>query len=371
MEVYIITLLLIFVLGFLDLRMNLSNFQRNWLVFFLYIIIVIQIGLRWETGTDWKPYLENFESTEDYTTVLINVLIGFEIGYGTFAFIIKKLFNSYAVFLFIHAIIFYWGIFRTAKKYSPYLFISLMFFYATNLGVVGSNRQLLAIVICLFSLQFVFERKPFKFFAVIGLASLFHTTAFLFGIYYFLNRNFKIITIVSILIFSFIIGKTSLPFLVFSKFGGLFGELASSKTAAYSEGAKDALEEGGLGFFGLIKRLLFIAIFTYNYSFLTKRLSYYKVLYNGYVLGMVIYFLFASSLLIIVNRGSIYFNIMECFLISCQFLILKKRLDKAYLYFILLLISIVFLFQSISAYPDLFEPYKGLFYNIDFIRDMH
>ena len=371
MEIYVITLLFIFIFGFLDLRLNLTNPQRNRLLFFLYVVIVIQIGLRWETGTDWKPYLENFETSNDYNIVLLNTLSGFEIGYGTLVFFIKKIFNNYSVFLFIHALFFYWCIFIAAKKYSPYPFIALLFFYATNLGVVGSNRQLLAIAFCLLSLHFVLERKLFKFFVTIVIASLFHTTAFLFGIYYFLNRNFKTVTIVSILFLSFIIGKTGLPFLFFSKFGTIFGDLAASKTLAYTDRAKDELAEASLSIFGLIKRLSFIAIFTLNYSYLTKKLDYYKVLYNGYVFGMVIYFLFASTLLIIVNRGSMYFNIFECFLISCQFLVFQKRLDKGYLFFILLLLSVIFLYQSISPYPDLFDPYKGLIYNFDFIRDMH
>lgn len=370
MEVYILTVLLIFILGFFDLMIELSNIQKKILIIFLYFVIVIQIGLRWETGTDWIPYLENYEASNDYSVVILNSLVGFEIGYGTFVYFIKKIFDSYSAFLFLHAILFYLVVFRTAKKYSPFFFVSIIFFYATTLGVVGSNRQLLAIIICLLGLDFVFEKKIFKFFAVIFFASLFHTTAFLFGIYYFFNRNFKTITVLIVLTLSFIIGKTGLPFLFFSKFGGIFGELASSKAVAYSEGS-DAAMETGLGVIGLLKRLILIGIFTYNYSFLNKQLSYYKVLYNGYVFGMVIYFLFASSLVILVNRGSLYFNIMESFLISCQFLVFYKRLDRVFLYFILLIISIVFLFQSISGYPDLFDPYKSLYYNSDFKREMH
>lgn len=371
MGIYIITLLFIFILGLADLRLKLGIVEKNILIIALYVIIVIQIGLRWETGTDWKPYLDNYESTDDYSVVLLNSLTGFEIGYGTSVFLIKKIFNNYSFFLVVHAIIFYWGVFRALKKYSPYFFISIMYFYATNLGVVGSNRQALAIVICLWSLDFVFDKKPIKFLISIGVASLFHTTAFLFAIYYFLNRNFKTITIVSVLVVSFVIGKTSLPFFFFSKFGGLFGELAASKTVAYTEGAEDSLSEAGFTFFGLIKRLLFVVLFTYNYSYLSNKLTYYKLLYNGYVFGLVIYFLFASSLLILISRGALYFNIMEAFLISSQFLLFYKRLDRAYVYFILFLISIVFLFQSIAAYPDLFNPYKSVFYNRDFVRDLH
>jgi len=370
MEIYIITVLFIFILGFFDLMLELTTLQKKRLVFFLYFLLVVQIGLRWETGTDWNPYLENFEGSDDYNIIILNSLTGFEIGYGTLIFLMKKLFNSYSVFLFFHAVIFYLVIFRTAKKYSPFFFVSIIFFYATTLGVVGSNRQLLAIIICLLGMDFIFEKKPIKFLGVIFLASLFHTTAFLFAVYYFFNRNFKSATIVLVLVLSFIIGKTGLPFLLFSKFGGIFGELASSKTVAYSEGSDSALQNS-LGIVGLLKRLVFIAIFTYNYSFLSKRLYYYKVLYNGYIFGMVLYFLFASSLLILVNRGSLYFNIMESFLLSCQFLVFYKRFDRVCLFFVLLLISIVFLFQSVSAYPDLFDPYKSIFYNIDYKRDMH
>ena len=370
MEIYIITLFIIFSFGFIDLRLNLTVYQKNIMFFFLYLIIVIQIGLRWETGSDWFPYLENFQNSDEYSNIIINALIGYEIGYGTFTFFIKSIVDNYSFFLVIHALIFYWTIFRVCKKYSPYFLIALMFFYSTNLGMVGANRQLLAITICLWGLDFVFERKPLKFLAIVAVASLFHTSAFLFGVYYFLNKNFKLVTVILVLFLSFVIGKTELPFLLFSKFGGFFGELAASKTTAYSEGAKDFLAENRLSFFGLFKRLFFIAIFTFNFSFLTKKLSYYKLLYNGYIIGMAFYFLFASSILILVNRGSLYFNIMESLLISCQFLVFKLTIDKSYVLFLLFLVSIVFLFQSIAAYPELFNPYKGLFYNTTYIREM-
>ena len=370
MEVYIITLLLIFIIGIVDLRIKLTDFQRNIYIGILYFIIVIQIGLRWETGTDWNSYLENFETSDDYSVIIINSLIGFEIGYGSFVFLIKKFFDNYSAFLLLHAIVFYAIIFKTAKKYSPYIFISLLFFYATNLGVVGSNRQLLALAICLLSLPFVIERKPIKFFGLIILASLFHTSALLFGIYYFLNRNFKWYYIFGALLVAFIIGNTSLPVKLFSLSGGL-GEAATSKVEAYGYKAKEALQERSLSFFGLIKRIVFLLLFTYNMNYLSNKLTYYKILYNGYAFGLFLYFLFSSSLIILVNRGSLYFNIMESFLIASQFLVLRYRTEKTYFLFFILIISVLLLIQSISPYPDLFDPYKSLFYNVDFNREMY
>jgi hypothetical protein len=371
MEVYLLTLFLIFVFGILDFILDLSNTQRNSFIFIIYVIIVLQIGLRWETGTDWKPYLTNFEQTEDYSIVILNSLTGFEIGYGTFVFLTKLFFNDYSYFLVIHSFVFYLLIFKSFKNYSPYFFISLLFFYSTTLGLIGSNRQLLAVGICLIALSFILKNKPIKFFIAIAIASLFHTSAFLFGIYYFLNRSFKPITIFLVLISSFIIGKTSFPLLFFSKLGSVFGTLAASKVIDYTNIASDSLLESSLSIFGLIRRLSFIAVFTYSYSILNQKLNYYKVLYNGYIFGMIMYFLFSNSLLILVNRGALYFNIMESLLLSCQFLLFNKRTEKIYLYFGLLIISILLLFQSISAYPDLFTPYKSLFYNVDFTREMY
>lgn len=370
MEIYIITLLIIFIIGILDLRLKLTNFQRNFCIGFLYVIIVIQIGLRWETGTDWKPYLENFETSDDYSLVLINGLTGFEIGYGTLVFIIKKIFDSYSFFLVFHAIIFYTIIFRTSKKYSPYFFISLLFFYATNLGIIGSNRQLLAVALCLLSIPYILDRKPIKFIAIIIFASLFHTTALLFGVYYFFNKKFKFYIVLGSLLVALIIGKTPLPIKLFSLAGGI-GEMATLKVEAYGSGAKEAMQEATLSFVGLIKRILFLTLFTINFKNLSEKLSYYKILYNGYAFGLFLYFLFSSSLIILVNRGSLYFNIMESFLISSQFLVITSRSEKAYMLFILLIITILFLVQSISPYPDLFDPYKSLFYNQDFSREMY
>lgn len=371
MEIYIVTLFIIVFFGLLDLNIKLSDHQRNNLCTILYFIFVIQIGLRWETGTDWNTYLENFNSTTDSSIVLINALTGIEIGYGFFVLLIKKIFNNYSFFLLIHAVVFYWLIFLVIKKYSTNYFITILFFYSTTLGLIGANRQLLALAICLLSLNFIFKKRLVPFFLTVLGAALFHTSAIIFSSYYFLNRNFKKIHIFIILFICIIIGKTNIPFIAFSNLGGIFGELATSKTMAYTEGSQNQIDESNLSIFGLFKRLFFIALFTYNFSFLSKKLFYYNLFYNGYVFGIAIYFLFSSSLLILVNRGSLYFNIMECFLISCQFLPFHKSSDKTLIYLVLFLICIILIFQSISAYSDLFNPYKSIFYNTDYNRIMY
>lgn len=367
MQIYIITLTVLLIFSFIELRTKVTSVQHKSMLFFVYALFVFQAGLRWQTGTDWEPYLLHFEETNNISDVYYS-LTGFEHGYGFFVLIVKSIWNNYTTFLLIHALIYYFLIFSAFKKLSPFIFISLLVFYATSMGVMGSNRQLIALGICLYALRYVIDKNALKFFLLIALAFLFHTTAVMFVVYYFLNRDIKRAWIFVILILSFIIGKTSIPFLVFSFVGNNIGGMAASKAFIYIDNSQDELLNNGLSILGLIKRLLFIGLFIYNYKFLTAKLTYYKLIFNGYFVGLIIYVLFSSSILVLVNRGSLYFTTMEVLLLASQFLVIKNKDFKFPLLILLFIISVFLLFQSIAAYNDLFIPYKGIFINSDFHR---
>jgi hypothetical protein len=334
---------------------------------FVFVLFVFQVGLRWQTGTDWEPYLQHFEETNSLFDVY-HTITGFEQGYNFFVLIVKSFWNSYTGFLIIHALLYYVLVFSAFKKMSPYIFISLLVFYATNIGVMWSNRQLIALGICLFALRYVVNKNALKFFLLVGLAFMFHSTAILFIVYYFLNRDIKQSVLFAVLIASFIIGKTSLPALAFSFVGDNIGGMGASKVLYYTERYQEDSALYRLGILGLLKRLLFVGLFIYNYKYLTAKLSYYKLIFNGYFIGLVIYLLFSSSILVLVNRGSLYFTVMEVLLLSSQFLLLKNKHYQVNLLIVLFIITLLLFFQSIAGYDDLFLPYKGVFINSDFHR---
>ena len=367
MSIYIFTFAVLFIFSFLELRMNLSVLLQKKMSAFVYSLLVLQVGLRWQTGTDWDSYLLHFEQINNFSDVFF-AIIHFEPGYTFFVLVVKSVWNSYTVFLVVHALVYYALIFSAFKKLSPYLFISLLIFYATSMGVLGSNRQLIALGICLYSLRYVIDKNAIKFFILIACASLIHITAVIFIIYYFLNKDIKQLWLFAILIVSFVIGKTSLPFLLFDFVGNNIFGMASTKALRYIQIAEDDLLNNSLSVLGFIKRLLFIGLFIYNYKFLTSKLRYYKLIFNGYLVGLVIYFLFSSSLLILVNRGSLYFATMEVFLLASQFLILKNKYNKVIFLIVLFIIVLYLFFQSIAGYADLFIPYKGIFINEEFQR---
>jgi len=369
MLIYIITIFILFLFAAFDLFKFINPLSRNAINIFLFLLLVVQTGFRWETGTDWTPYLENFKNTDNIAIVVVNSLIGFEPGYGFFVYLVHTFTDSYTVFLVIHAFIYYLLIFKANNKISPFPFVSLLLFYVSTIGVLGSNRQLIALSICLYSMQFIYIKQPSKFFSLVILAFFFHTTALIFLVFYFLNRDFKKYQVFGILLFSFIVGNTSLPNFLFSNLGNILGEASASKALIYSE--KGSLGDFSLSTLGIIRRFFYFFIFFISYDSICKKFISYKLLFNGFLFGLIFYFLFSNSLLILVNRGSLYFNVMEVFLITCQLLIFRRNRDKFIFLVLFFFYSFYLFFQSISVYSDLFLPYKGVFINTDFNRSLY
>ena len=87
---------------------------------------------------------------------------------------------------------------------------------------------------------------------------------------------------------------------------------------------------------------------------------YYNLMMNGYVVGLTFYFLFMNSFLILVSRGSLYFTIMEPFLLAAQMLAIEGRRKQICVLLLMLIYSVLMFYKSIESYPELFIPYKWI-----------
>lgn len=369
MFVYIFTIFLFSVFSYLEIRTSITEKEKSVLYSVLFVVLVVQVGLRWETGTDWLYYAENFTNSTSLEIILVNILAGFEIGYGFTVYLVRSFTNNYVYFLLIHALVYYFLIFKACKRLSPFPIVSLLLFYALTMGYLGSNRQLIALAICLYALRFVVEKKTIIFFSLVFFAFLFHTSALLFAVYYFLNRDINKKYILGVLFLAIAIGQTQIPNLLFSGIGNLLPGASAGKVDFYSD--KDNLGDISLTLSGLIRRLVYFFLFFINYETISEKFVYYKLIFNGFLFGMIFYFLFSSSLIVIVNRGSLYFNVMESFLLTSQLLLFSLSKERSYILLFIVLYSFFLFFQSIGSYPDLFLPYKGIFINTDFIRNTY
>lgn len=332
-----------------------------------FLLIVSQVGCRWETGTDWIPYLTHFESIDDIaSTSPLNT--GMEYGYSILCWFVKVFTDKYSVLLIVHSLIYYFLIFKGIKQLSPYFFICILLFYAFTMGVLGSHRQLLAIAIVLFSFKYIINKSPYMFCLCVACATVFHTTAIICLPLYFLNINIKEQYLLGIVVLAFLLGKTSLPGRAFEILGNIGG--LGNKVMIYLEGGIETAKDYGVSLAGLLKRIIFVALFIYTKRNLDVKLANYSLMLNTYIVGICLYFLFSSSLTILVSRGSLYFNMFEPILISCQILLIKKDKERVFIIFILFVLSVLYFFQSIAQYPDLFLPYKGLYINEGFRREL-
>jgi hypothetical protein len=359
MTVYVLTILLLGSFSYLDLNVPMSSTLKRTLLIVAYTVLVLQVGLRWETGTDWNPYFQHFEAVSDFSSTAPS-LVSPEYGYNISVWLTKLLFPDYSVFLVLHAVIYYLLIFNSIQRYTGMLYLPLMVFYATTMGVMGSNRQLIAVAIGFFALRYIENGQRVRFLVLVGLAFMFHSSALLLLIFLFLRTPFRNRTVLLTLAGAIVIGLSPLPEMLFSQAGNLLGGALVVKATYYLDSGPTSLSETGLTVLGLVKRIVFLALFLHNRKHLSCRLRYYDLMLNGYVVGLTLYFACARSLLIILNRGSLYFDFLEPILLACQVMVLTRKSNRLALATVLCVASVIFFFQSISPYPDEFLPYNNV-----------
>jgi hypothetical protein len=362
MLIYIFTILLLSLFSILEV--NISDYFKNQtrskiLIPIAWLLIVGQMAFRWDMATDWSTYFGFFNRFADWDS-FYNAPPIFEKGYWILNIIIHNIYNNYTFFLFILEGTFYILLFRFFKFSTPYVLLCILLYYGLNMGVTGSNRQLFALALCLTGLKSLIEGNKLMFIGFVILASFFHTTAFLFFVFLFLNINISISVIITAIIICFLIGQTKLPFVMFSSLSGI-SEHNAEKVEAYLKTAEAALISAQVSKMGIVKKILLPVIFLLTRQKIVEKYKHYNLLLNGYLIGVAFYFLFYKSLLVMISRGSLYFSSLEPILLSLQLTIIKDKKLKNIILLVLCLFGIVFLFQSIKSYPEIFIPYKSIF----------
>lgn len=365
---YNFTLFILFILSLFETSLKKEKLFINILSLIILIYLVIQVGFRWETGTDWNSYLNHFTniSLKNFTDATEGF---YEVGYNIFVLTCKLISNNYSFFLVIHSLLFYILIFKSFKYFTPNIFLCLLLFYALNLGLLGSNRQLLALAIGFYSLRFLIKSWNFTFLLFIIIASFFHMSAILFLIYYFLKNKISLFKLLALFTIAATIGFLIMPKVFNLEFSFLPAGYTLMKLLTYLE--KSETTTFVYPIFGLLKRTIIVSYFLINRSKFSKYNPLFNIVLNGYLIGILFFLLFSYTIPLMISRGSIYFNIMEPILLSYIILLYKDMYIKYLIIILLTIFSILLLSQSISPYKDLFDPYKGLFINNSYNRVLY
>jgi transmembrane protein EpsG len=180
---------------FLVVAKDSSTFQDIWIY-----LLGFDYGTTIELSEFYK--IQNFDKDVD-----------FELGWAFYTKLLTLISSNNSVLLFFSGLIIIHSYFNVIKKHSQivwfsiFLFITIVFY--NSLFVL---RQNLATAILLYSFPYIIDRKFIKFLFVLLIAFLFHKTALIFLVLYFvypikLNRKNILLIIISSLVFSFLFIK--------------------------------------------------------------------------------------------------------------------------------------------------------------------
>lgn len=146
-------------------------------------------ALRYNVGIDNESYLAQFNSI----TCLSDAFTYYEPGFGLLCYLCKMWFGDYQVLLFISSMLTGILMWLSVYKYSKKYVLCILGFIAVNMYFMSYTviRQFIAVAILSNTVNYIKNRKFWKFTLLLLCAVTFHYTAIVFGILYFLYSKEK------------------------------------------------------------------------------------------------------------------------------------------------------------------------------------
>jgi hypothetical protein len=350
-------------------RMRASQGARLLLLGVPFALLIFMTGTRNETGNDWQPYIDYYRGIDSIEYNSEN----FEIGYRLFAYAAKSVGLSYAGFLFVSTLIYMSAFFLAFRRQRGALALVLLFYCTYLLGWMGTARQVIALGLTVCAGECLLDGRKLWFAVLTVVAATFHQTAIIFLLFWFMRRSLPSTrTIITVAAASVVLGQALtyvLPAIIDNLTGlpGL-GEKALFYIGTSNESLGQAAGEV-LGVLFYVKRLVFLLVFVLLRRHLseTPRLAVY---FNAYLFSVAFFLLLNPTVPILAARGANYFSIYELFLRAA--LMVSRGRYMALAIPLIILLSGQRLYTALYAYhPDLYIPYKGLFINDDFRREVY
>ena len=258
---------------------------KGFVIFIIFLLGVIISGYRrYDFTEDNLAYINyfNYHSKRTLFASWQDVLLdeGKDPFYYFLGNVFSKLGFSYRGWFVFIATVYMGGFCYVTYKYSKDYFISMLilitqsYFYFSMTGL----RQTLAMGICFFAYDFAVRKKPIHFALAVFLASLFHSSALIFAVFYFV-KNLKI---------NFKYWFASIAALAVSFLFPSFINRVVEQLAWNEDLAKHADKTTGLSILGFIVQFC-ILLFCYMFTrFDAKNDNYRKPWFAAMVIGLVI-----------------------------------------------------------------------------------
>jgi len=168
----------LWLIGTIHFARSSENTNSNRLFAVACVLTALMIGLRYQVGGDWEPYLNIYDSI--YFQPLIPALGLSDPGYAFFNWLAARLDTGIWLPNMVCAILFMAGVGRLASRQpQPWLAMLVAVPYFVIVVAMGYTRQAAAIGIVCFAIADAGEKNIGRTIVLIGIAALFHKTAIL------------------------------------------------------------------------------------------------------------------------------------------------------------------------------------------------
>lgn len=287
-------LLIFFIPVFFFLSTNPGRNQHSSFLFLLLLGLSLFVGFSdMFGGYDRYIYGEIFDNLADVTTIkgdysdsLYYYSYSSEVGYTFLNVLISFFTENRYIFILIITLIIYICLFISLRKYTEnyplavVLFMGLWFFFTFTY-----LRQVLAATIVWLSIQYVIERKFWKFLVVFLIGFSMHNSAIIFFPLYFIPlKKFSPKLIVGVMLFLLLLGLSPLP-------NSLF-EIYESSSIVERHAEYNA--SGGLRIAYILEAFFFLYLILKSYKYIPADKSH-VVLLNMALIFCGILLLFVRS----------------------------------------------------------------------------
>lgn len=288
-------------------------FNYSHAVFFVLLVYFIFVGFRGYICTDWYNYYPMFRETpclldfDEFVSYSNSVFT--EKGYLFYISLFKVFCNDYVVFQAFSVLIDLVLIHLCIKRYSPdYLFIFLIlsvFFYVQS---VNLNRNVKSVLLFLYALRYIEERKFWKYSLLNLIGLCFHSISLIFFVlYFFLRHKISVRTLWIVFIFSniYYFSQIQLFSLIATAIDGMIGGKVGHAIHFYL--AKEGAVRFSTVSIGSLERLTTFIVLILNYNKVCATFKYGKYFTNMMLLYLLCYLIF-NELPILVTRFSQQFG---------------------------------------------------------------
>lgn len=329
-------LVLFFVMFWIFLEEKSFNRKAFWIP--LFVLAIFSSIRSYLVGSDSINYTADFRSQLDVSYFYFRPEV--EYGYQILKYIILIFTKNYFWLFFISSLIVLSCYLSFFRKYSKNYFLSIFIFITFGFYTFYFNglRQGLAMAITVLAIPFLIDNKFLKFSLIILIASLFHKTALIMFLFYFIvNLRVKI----EYKVIAVFIGSLGL-----SRFVVNYLALVNNKYESYAEVSEKAGGYLTLIFYFIIGIFIYICMKRYKITSID-----FNKLAQLYFCGVA--FLIPVAMLGAAASGPQRFLFYFVWTVALLLPYIFQFIEKKYPYFLFIFLGIIYFCLTTSSFSNL------------------